>query len=496
MKISNSYKIQVLLEKATSSPSRQKQCRKLAIDYLLWGLFARCQPIVKEENKVSIVVLTEVAMDGKGDWIAAKSIAELMQKKFPASTIHLIVDSSKVHHNQLLAPKLKSVSITYDKDPINYLKIHTEIKTIKESSLILIGPLYPDRNLFDEIKDIITPKTFSFTEYDAPTNLYSYYKRPNPPRKAHIYLGLSRVGIGIFTKSPNKKYTWEDFEHSGLKKILFGKELPDEGTLAEYQATHALFLCYMSRQNAVAFIEDTLSFENNSTRQIDICFPTTESIGILEDDLRERNEIHQKIKSIKTITYDRRRTIKEKFRQLQESGVELRIIDPGLLSARDFKVLSQISEKLMGVSSDHSLGQALSYGKVPSFVVPEGHKLVLLSHLLKLIKKNFDKTSALFRYIHAVGKGEISKFYRQKKSLLVDPELTLQAERLGKVIQQDFSAKPYLYGMANEFFLKQFDPEYAERAAELRKNFIAGEISIEQVEEGILSELIKRSLTD
>lgn len=491
MRVSESNKVRVESKMAVGEDFAKKYHRNNAIDYLFWGLAAKC-PAIKEEK--SIVVLTEVARDGKGDWIAAKSVAEYMQKKFPECTVHLIVNSPEIHRDQLLAPKLKSVSITYEDDRMDYTKEKRENKRIEEASLVLIGPLCPRRRGFSKIKKIISHKTFSFTEYDAPTNLYSHYKYSNSPRHDSLRLGLSSTAIGIFTKSPNKKYDWSDIEHSQLKEILFGEKNPDQESIVEYQRTHSLFLCYMSLMNSVEFIEDTLKFENNGIQHIDICFPGKKSIEGLEFDVRQINRKTQLIQSVKIITCGRWGETKEKFSRFQEEGVELRIIDPGLLSARDFKILSQISGKLMGVSSDHSLGQALSYGKIPSFVRPEGHKLHLLKCFFELIEENFGRESPLFQYVHAVGKGEKSKFYPQKGSLLANPELSRQAEMLGEIIQKDFSVKSYFYGMANEFFLKQCDPEYAAKAAEHRRKYIEGEVLIEQVEEEITAELTNRGL--
>lgn len=483
------YKIQHCLQLSENEqdPNRKRAYQKKAVDHLLSALFEKCKPVPGKEE---IVVTGYVMSDGKGDWFNMLNTCKHLQKKFPERTIRLIAISGEHHRGQLSAPKVKALDLIYSKDsaisaPIISPKDIPQgaelVEKVRNAAAVIIGPVNM-QDLYSQLRDELNRTGIALHEYDANTN-------SDDLCGTKALMGLEKsFSIGIFTQAMKNQYSWNDIQNERLKGLLFGSSTPTEQAIDSYLQTHTTFLCYMGLMKALTFFQDAVSFANaqNPDQSVDICFPCKGSMEMLEQYLPLMQFEHMGFGSITMIYYEGT-TQKETPFPLGDGKKILRIIDVGGLSPRDFRIVMKLSAPLVGCTGDNSLAQALSYGKIPFYEVA-GHKSQLRHNLLSIVEEKLGDQSALYHYL----KGNIE--FKNRAPLLSNPELSAQAEQLGEWIRDHFSANSTIQGMINQRILIGKDPTFEEKIQQLQAGYLAGSLTIEQLEEHLIAELKIRGL--
>jgi hypothetical protein len=278
-------------------------------------------------------------------------------------------------------------------------------------------------------------------------------------------------------------YTWKDIHNDRLQSLLFETFSPSDEAIHKYLQTHSIFLCYMGFMKALTFFLDAASFANahDPEKSVDICFPCKGSMDELKQFLPRKELQQQGFGSISMIYYEGD-TKKEVKRRLGEGKKVLRILDVGGLAPKDFRILMKLSSPLVGCTGDNSLAQALSYGKIPFYEVV-GHKVPLRHNLLSIVEEKFGLRSALYSYL--VSGGDL----KDRSAKVSAPELPAEAEQLGEWIRDHFSANSAIQGLVNQRLLMGKDPAFAEKVNKLQEEYLAGNLSIEQLEEHLVFDL-------
>ncbi|HEV8052453.1 MAG TPA: hypothetical protein VGP47_08160 [Parachlamydiaceae bacterium] len=472
------------------NPNRGKEEMNEVLDFVLWNLFEHCIPVPGNKE---IIISGNVYADGKGDWFAMLNMCNLIQKQFPDRQVSLIAGSSEIHRDQLHAPKVKDVSVVY-KDgsdfPIDLFPASANIlKKIRNAELIIMGPIFI--NTFKRLHDEnITKKSIKFYENDIMTSSKS--------------MGLGKTSMGIFTQ-PLKDYSWEDIKNQRLNTLLFGNSSPSLEEIDKYLADHNFFLCYMGGIEALNFIVDSAIFSqvNGPDKSIDILYRSKESLAKIDQEYLQRQLKKYGIKTVEIISFQEGQRVDSKI-NIDGGDKVMRIFDIGLLTGKEFKILTRISAPLVGCTGDNSIALALSYGKIPCYEMFT-HKQKFTKNLVKLIKENFGEESALFQYVFSSAfanryptfKGSLEKLNEKKRdrqSPLMNSELAEQAKELGSIIRNHFSIKPALKGRVNERLLYLSDPDYAKKIDSLRQKYCDLTITLAEFEEQVSLELQKRNL--
>lgn len=471
----------------TVAAQNQINLRKArAVDRLLWNLFARCVPVPIKDKK--IVLTGAIFGDGKGDWFLMLMIYKHLQKMFSDWTIRLIVVSSTIHKDQLHAPQVKALDLVYKglgyESPVEVsvdafpAEAHI-LPKIKDAAAIITGPISM-WGIYDSLKSEITQKSIALSEYD-------FGSASDPISHKKEIMGLGKNSIGIFTNS-TKKYTWHDLSNERLKQILFHDKAPSQTEIEGYLSEHVLFLCYVDILDALRFFSDALSYVKvrSETQSIDIYYPCKHDLVAQEPLISQWGLKSYGVGTIKIISYIGDQQV-EKQIKLSECGREMRIIDVGQLSARDFKILTQISAPLVGCTGDCSLAQALSYGKIPFYDL-RYHKQILMKNLLTIVEEKFGADSVIHGYIYAAA------YKQETEAFLAKPELPEQAKELGQTIREHYSVNSLLGGMVNELLWYRSDPAYAQQIDRLRQEYRDSKITLEELEAQLTQELQQRQL--
>jgi hypothetical protein len=461
--------------------------RDKALDHLLWNLFTRCVPAPIKDK--TIVLTGAVLGDGKGDWFLMLMIYKHLQKMFSDWTIRLIVVSSTIHKDQLHAPQVKALDLIYKGDNrilaptffVDPFPVEARIlQKIQEAAAVIVGPICI-YGLYDPLKQEMAQKSIALCEYDKSTNGDTISAKKE-------LMGLSKESIGIFTNS-TKEYTWQDVSNERLKQILFHDTAPSQIKINEYLSEHAFFLCYThTLKSAFRFFLDAAFYveAHAKNKSIDVCCPLNESLETEGNALGKRRFLQQGIiGTVEFISYVGDQKVEQQIK-LREGGKKMRIIGVGLLSARDFKMLTQLSP-LVGCTGDCSLAQVLSYGKIPFYDV-RGHKKPLRDSLLTIVEETFGADSAIHGYIYAAAHEQETEAFLAKR------ELPKQARELGRTIREHYSVNSLLGGMVNELLWRRSDPAYAQQIDHLRQEYRDSKITMEELEAQLTQELHQRQL--
>lgn len=483
------YKIQHCLQMANNESDKNKSraYKKKAAEHLLSVLFEKCKPVSGKED---IVVTGYVMSDGKGDWFNMLHTCKFLQKKFPERTIRLIALSGEQHRGQLKAPKVKALDLEFYKDgAISAPEISPQdiasgpelIEKVRGAAAVVIGPINAP-GLYNTLRTELDRTGIALHEYDANTNMDDLCG-------CTALMGLEKAfGIGIFTRAMKNSYSWKDIHNERLQGILFGSSSPSEKEIQSYLDSHSIFLCYMGVMKALTFFHDAVSYANahNPDRSVDICFPCKGSMDLLEQYLPLTKLQPLGFGAISMLFYEGDQQKEIQF-PLGDGKKVLRIIDVGGLAPRDFRILMKLSSPLVGCTGDNSLAQALSYGKIPFYEVA-GHKLQLWRNLLSIVAEKLGTESALYNYIQG------SMPFKERAAKVSAPELAAEAEQLGEWICDHFSANSVIQGLVNERIMMAKDLVFAEKVQKLQDEYLAGNISIQQLEQELISELNRLGL--
>jgi hypothetical protein len=495
--IDKNLRIQQQIETANTTPSQQGalKAKNRAFDLLLWDLFSKASPV--SGNK-EIIVTGAVLCDGTGDWGLMLNMCHHIQRKFPDRIVRLIVVSDTLHKDRLQAPPNVKVDLIYrgqntKKPPTVPPEAFGEadvLQKVKDAGCIISGNINID-GLYDSVKEAFVTKGIALHEADFATNRDTLCAQKES-------MGLGKDALGLFTKSTKKTYAWQDLDNRELKRTLFNTDQPSQEDVDAYLSKHDPFLGYMSASKLwCEFIpEAIIHAQAHVNPSIDIYAPgkAGNSAEVLSDlgwpsidEWLKRSGFDELgIGSVKMIRYQDGAQLEETY-QLAGGGIkELRIINPGTLSSKDFKVLSFLSLPLVGCTGDNSLSIALSYGKIPYYEIR--HKKELMRNLLVLAQKKFGDRSTFYNYLHLCASEQPTG------DLASNPELIEQAKEFGKMIREQYSFNSMLQGMVNERLLHQADPLYAKTVERLRGDYLHTDMTIEQVEKALIQELSQHGL--
>lgn len=450
----------------------------------VWDIFQQSKPITGQGE---IVISGYVMSDGKGDYIHMQNMAKKLHKQFPERKIRLIVIGAETHKDKLplLDQSVCTTNLTYSGDGLYTCPRFEKppfdkdmSPLIQNADLWISGPVGIS-GLFDHLYQEAQTKGIAFTEYDTDTNLAA------GSFGSKIKLGLKHAGV--FTQKA-REGSWKKVESETFKTAIFGSIQPKKEVIADYLASHQLLMCYQS--SPAFFLDQAVQFSTlyDPGKAIDICFPSKNEIKTPEDIemLIHKNKLKELgVGSIKWITADESGQQKEISIPIQEHGKELRIINPGILTKKDFKLITLLSAPLVGCTGDHSLVQALSYGKIPAYEIV-GHKRALAQNLYNLSVKKFGEEAALSKYITACLTKKLEDF---------DPkDLISQAKELSESIRENFSFNKHLKGMLNARLCEAKDSEFAAFEAQLKKNYLNGTITLEDLKKQMREELVRKGI--
>jgi hypothetical protein len=426
-----------------------------------------------------IIVSGYVLPDGKGDYFHMLSMIKHLHKKFPERHIHLIANSPTVHEGLLPAPKIDrcSYQISYQAEPFQ----EETLQKIQKAALWISGPI----SIPWELNNLAT------VEKQKGINIHEYDEDPSTPGHAGSYnqwknsvvMGLGTESHGIFTCNP-KVFTWEMLENTQLKMLLFENAQPSQEEIETYLSLSDLFFCYMSTLNkAVKFILDAVAFTKLQEKQksIDICFPCKGHLHNIANFLENEkaNLVRQNVGCIKVIAY-KGDQIKETSIPIKDNGLQIRIIDVGALTNKDFKILTQLSAPLIGCTGDNSLATALSYGKIP-FYETNPHKARLAANLLRLVEEKLGEDSELYEYLST----KFNAFNAFAQFPEFSSKIIEEAKELGCYIRENRSFNSTIQGIANYHLYRLQYPHFAARIDEIRNQFVREEMTLDEAQEQV-----------
>ena len=430
--------------------------------------------------KGEIVFSGFILSDGRGDFVHMVSLAKKIHRLFPKYTLRLLVISAKNHRNSHFEEPIKGIThidIAYHdvdflcspiikKSPFPF----DVFSIIKKASLWISGPV-GIRGLFDPIIEKVKHKGIAFTEYNENYNwdTLRFSKK--------ISLGLSSSKLGIFTHKC-KSYTYENLQSETLKSFLFGDS---NESAQKYEKTHTLFFCY--QKDPHLFILWALSYNDtcHPDRAVDITLFND------PDTLEFKNTAYYcflDIGVIRLITFEKGTFKEHKTLSLGSSKKELRFLFPGPLSKRDFKVLMMLSSPLVGCTGDHSLAQALSFGKIPFY---DGRKRPLTKALVDTIESLYGKT-ALWDLVNPAGRD--IDIIRNRAALQKAME---QAKDFSTVVHAQFSFNSKIKGIVNESLHLAFYPKLQSAQSALYIQWVRNSLSLEDAKMKLQKNLIPSS---
>ncbi len=368
----------------------EKDPKEMAFRSAVWDLFNQIQSIPGDGE---IVLSGYILADGKGDYVHMANLAKKLQKQFPERKIRMVVVSAETHRDklQLLDETICKTHLDYFADtsvgaPLIDKPLFNEDLTpyIKNAALWISGPI-GILGLFDELAQEAHTKGIAFTEYDVNTNFQG-----TDHFAIMVNLGLG-FPTGVFINKPNLG-SWKDLQNDRLKNILFKQNELSQNIIDQYVNFREIFMCYQSSfiESTEFFIEAVEFAENHSpNKSVDICLPSRGNVISTQEDL----EKHIDKDFFRKKGFASVRWISEKDGQqqdfvipIQDHGKEFRLINPGALSKKDFKLVMALSAPLVGCTGDHSLTQALSYGKIPSYELSKKRELMSKAYQISSAK--------------------------------------------------------------------------------------------------------------
>jgi hypothetical protein len=170
-------------------------------------------------------------------------------------------------------------------------------------------------------------------------------------------MGLHFLEKGILIRKKTILPRFQDIENQELLASLFGTASPQEQDIAQYLATHKLYLAYLlSPTGGAIYLHALLALHEGQTQTIDICTP---NIDWLMSYAKQRNqpffEGHHGISKIE-IHWDG----KIQIIKFSERGKKMRILCPTALSDADFRRLIRLSEEFIAIRGNQSFSEVVS----------------------------------------------------------------------------------------------------------------------------------------
>lgn len=466
--------------------SRYFGSNSLQFDVTFWNLMGKCKAIPGEEG---FVLSSYILGDGQGDLAHLQKEASILSKKNPGRKITVIAIAAEKHRGKIHPKKLDNVTyhIVYYGDshttspPIQespFADPDSILQEIKEASVWLAGPV-KIKKIFDDLDKEMATKGFAIHEYGTKLdNTDNFYKT--------ILLGLGDNEIGIYTHTPKSDYQWDKIENEVLKKALFNKSDITSLDVDQYLAAHAPFMCYVSSDDvALRFIYRALYFGyiQGGRANIDVIYPAKTNLSELIEGLKRIKNTFP-IKSI---------MLNGEIIDTGEKGFNLRVINPGRLSKKDFKKVMYLSSPLVGCTGNASIGQALSYGKIP-YYEQLGQTKQTKKNLCDIAYQVCGKDSPLVYLLDA--EPRFMMIDQEEREKLGSDRLIEDAKKLGEFIKEKYSLNECLHGMVNSHLFRTKYPEAAAAIDEIKKRFLSHEIDIEAAKIEIIHELQKIGLLE
>lgn len=465
-----------------------------AFEVVAYDLFKQALPV---PGNNPLVVEGYVLGDGQGDYAHMQNVKKALHKKFPDRTICSYIISSTNHQGKF-SPSTKPCyedHIAYfgqsSATPPNIANspfdesLEKTIEKIKSADVWFSGPI-SNGGLFDSLKNEAEKKKIVVGEYNALVNF------SETDFKARMQMGIGSVFLivcdGIATMEAKKDYTYSSLANKGLKEILFGSSEPSDEMISQYLAANAMFFYYSSSGHDLPkFVRRANAFGQHIApdKNIDIIFPKNASyIDGIKSSASDLNRLLPGIKAIKEISFKDGKS-EEKTLKIADEGVDLRVIHPGVLSSKDFKICVHLSSPLVGCTGNTSVSQALSFGKIPQYQGFLGHTRDFNYHLISYIKKLFGDDSPLAKFM------ELSEDQDHDKAIqyLKDPRIIQQAQELAKNLKEQYAIEPVIQGMANEILCRQKYPEFAKKEDELKQKYLDGKVTLQEVHNTLREEL-------
>jgi hypothetical protein len=183
----------------------------------------------------------------------------------------------------------------------------------------------------------------------------------------------------------------------------------------------------------------------------------------------------------------------EKIGEAEKEGVHLRIINPGRLSKRDFKRVTYLSSPLVGCTGNTSVGQALSYGKIPYYEQLDQTKQTK-QNLCRIAERICGWDSPLVYLLQP--EPRLMMIDLEERAHLKNKKLIEEAKKLGEIIKDQYSLNGCLRGMVNAHLCRTKYPEFAIVIDQIKERFFNHDIDLITAQEEVGDELQKIGLIE
>ncbi|MBA2728586.1 MAG: hypothetical protein H0U49_10500 [Parachlamydiaceae bacterium] len=458
----------------------------LQFDLALWDLMDKCKATPGDEG---IVLSSYILGDGLGDWVHLEKEAKELNKKFPDRQITVIAIAAERHRGKLQPKNNSQVRhhIEYYADSVHctpsinvspFNDHESLIQTVKQAAAWLAGPI-AIQGIFNNLKNESMTNGFAINEYGYKAN------DKNEEFLNKVFLGIGNEEIGIYTNRIKSDYQWDKIENHVLKEELFHCQEVRLNHIEAYLSKIAPFFCYVSNDDiAIRFIYRAIYFAHYQSKKsyIDIIYPAKTNLKNLIENLKHISNTFP----VSTINVNG-----EKIVDTGVNGIHLRIINPGRLTKRDFKRVMFLSSPLVGCTGNASLGQALSYGKIPYYEQLDQTKQTKKN--LCLIAERICGLDSPLVYLLEAEK-RFMMIDNQERGHLRNEKLVEDAKKLGELIKEQFTLNGRLRGMVNAHICRTKYPKFATAINQIREKFISRDIDLFTAQESITNELAKIAL--
>lgn len=318
--------------------------QEIDFNLAIWDLFNRCHPIAGNN---SLIVEGAVLGDGLGDYAHMQSFKRILHKKFPNRKIISYIISNETHKGKIVA-----LNNDWSEEHISYSKevnssgcptlsetpfeedIEETLKKIRQADLWISGPI-STLGLFDSLLKESASKKMIFDEYNFLIN------QTNIKVKNKVPMGLKTSNYGISLKKSKQISSFFTIDNQIVKNIVFKSENPSQEAIEGYLSTNAPFFAYMNNvEDLGLFAEAATKFAqaNYTAKNIDIFIPAKSKTLIAY--YLKSIETKEDIKSL-TGCYEEKGSRVEKKIEFLKMGIELRLIDTGFLSPKDFQSFNE-----------------------------------------------------------------------------------------------------------------------------------------------------------
>ncbi len=429
------------------------------------------------KNK-TLIMTGMMHSDGVGDYYHITAAAEQIKKDFPDVKIKILV-------------------FTIAKEPPKGLKILDS--SLFETQICHYSPVP------QHLTDALTSADFVLEmSQETPSikplckGLQERYRFIGEYGLSHPAMGVAKEDMGIFIKDVPKTTSLLDVKNPDLRKVLFGKQDPTPEDLVAYLKNHEPYVAYLKSGSLyqMAFLYTIIAYQDTSAKSsIDVFIPNVPLDALDRDFLRAHG-----IATIKVIDKDG-----EKVDVISEKGKELRLINLFPFDQTDFQTLFTQTNPLVGCTGDHSLSEALSYGR-SAFYEIRPVKTTFWNEMIELagfvgsephyLKQYFIELKNMYsphqeRMIYSSNK-ELSNFFKQLQPTLVansvkiaeilrKPEFASEMEQFTTLMRSQFNFNKTLKAIASrQFALSQY-PELQTFEAALKKDYMNGSKSLKEV---------------